>query len=96
MERVLSVYQMQQADKFTIEKLGIGEDELVKRAGEAVADVIKKHYFGGRVLVCVGKGNNGKDGLIVAEILSKTHGFSVSVFNTETSLYKLKKNMLKL
>ena len=89
MERVLSVYQMQQADKFTIEKLGIGEDELVKRAGEAVADVIKKYYFGGRVLVCVGKGNNGKDGLVVAEILSKTHGFSVSVFNTETSLYKV-------
>ena len=89
MERVLSVYQMQQADKFTIEKLGICQEELIKRAGEAVANVIKEHYFGGRVLVCVGKGNNGKDGLEVADILSKTHGFTVSIFNAETCFYKL-------
>ena len=89
MERVLSVYQMRQADKFTIEKLGVSEEELVKRAGQAVANAIKKYYFGGRVLVCVGKGNNGKDGLVVAEILSKTHGFSVSVFNTDTCFFKL-------
>ena len=41
MERVLSVSQMQQADMFTIEKLGICQDELVKRAGEAVASVIE-------------------------------------------------------
>ena len=89
MERVLSVNQMQQADRFTIEKLGICEDELVKRAGDAVASVIKEHFLGGRVLVCVGKGNNGKDGLVVADILSKQHGFSVSVFNAETCFYKI-------
>ena len=88
MERVLSVSQMQKADKFTIENLGIGEDELVKRAGEAVASVVKEHFLGGRVLVCVGKGNNGKDGLVVADILSKTHGFSVSIFNSVKLLDK--------
>lgn len=89
MERVLSVSQMQYADKFTIEKLGVCQDELVKRAGGAVADVVKEHFVGGRVLVCVGKGNNGKDGLVIADILSKTHGFSVSIFNTETCFFKV-------
>lgn len=89
MERVLSVSQMQQSDIFTIENLGIFEDELIKRAGDAVANVIKERFLGGRVLVCVGKGNNGKDGLVIADILSKTHGFSVSVFNASTPFIKL-------
>ena len=85
MERILTVSQMRNADKFTIEKLGISEDELVLRAGSAVAEVIKKQFRGGRVLVCVGKGNNGKDGLIVTDILSKIHGFAVDVFDTENA-----------
>ncbi len=85
MERILTVCQMRNADKFTIEKLGVSEEELVNRAGSAVADVVKKQFKGGRVLVCVGKGNNGKDGLVVADILSKVHGFAVDIFDTENS-----------
>ena len=85
MERILTVCQMRNADKLTIEKLGVSEDELVNRAGNAVADVIKKQFQGGRVLVCVGKGNNGKDGLVVADVLSKTHGFAVDIFDVEKS-----------
>ena len=42
MERILTAQQMRQADKFTIEKLGVSEDELVLRAGTAVAEQIKK------------------------------------------------------
>lgn len=85
MERILTVCQMRNADKFTIDKLGISHEELVYRAGVAVADVVKERFLGGRVLVCVGKGNNGKDGLIAGDILSKIHGFSVSIFHVETS-----------
>ena len=44
MERILTVSQMRNADKFTIEKLGISEDELVLRAGSAVAEVIKNIF----------------------------------------------------
>ena len=77
MERILSAEQMRRADKFTIENLGVPEDVLVERAGGAVSDVIKKRFKGGRVLVCVGKGNNGADGRVIAQNLSKTHGFSV-------------------
>ncbi len=89
MERILTVCQMRNADKFTIEKLGISEDELVDRAGTALADVIKNKFKGGRVLVCVGKGNNGKDGLIVADILSRIHGFAVDVFEAEQPNYNV-------
>ena len=89
MERILTVCQMRNADRFTIEKLGISHEELVDRAGTAVAEVIKERFLGGRVLVVVGKGNNGKDGLVTANILSKTHGFSVSVLNVEKGITKL-------
>ena len=89
MERILTVEQMRQADEFTIEKLGVSKDELVLRAGTAVADQIKKRFLGGRVLVCVGKGNNGQDGLVVADILSKTHGYSVTLFNVENGLLQV-------
>ena len=78
MERVLSVAQMRSADEYTIKNLGVDEIELVYRAGKSVADEIIKRFRGGRVLVCIGKGNNGADGRVVAEILSKTHGFSVT------------------
>ena len=78
MERVLSVAQMRTADEFTINNLGVDETELVYRAGKSVADEIIKRFRGGRVLVCIGKGNNGADGRVVAEILSKVHGFTVT------------------
>ena len=89
MERVLTTEQMRLADKFTIEQLGVSEDELVKRAGVAVADEILKRFQGGRVLVCVGKGNNGKDGQVVASILSAKHGFTVSTVNVFNGIFKL-------
>ncbi len=75
MERILSNEQMRLADKFTIENLGISSDELTERAGKAVVSIIKKRFLGGRVLVCMGKGNNGKDGLL---LLMNLKNFMVS------------------
>ena len=80
---------MRNADKYTIEKLGVLEEELIERAGTAIADVVKKQFMGGRVIVFEGKGNNGKDGLVVADILSKTHGFAVDIFEVENPDYNL-------
>ena len=89
MERILTTEQMRFADKYTIEKLGVSEDDLVFRAGKAVADEILARFRGGRVLVCIGKGNNGADGKIIAEILSKTHGFSVSTLTVSNGIFKI-------
>ena len=89
MERILTAEQMRSADKFTIEQLGISHDELIDRAGHAIFEEIDKLFRGGRVLICVGKGNNGADGLVVADLLSKKHGFSVSVLNVSNGFFKL-------
>lgn len=89
MERVLSTAQMQHADNYTINTLGVPEEVLVERAGRAVADEIVSRFKGGRVLVCIGKGNNGADGRIVAQILSKMHGFSVSTLTVSNGIFKI-------
>ncbi len=83
MERILTAEQMHDADHFTISKLGIPEEVLIDRAGNALAEEILKRFKGGRVLVCVGKGNNGKDGEVLAKILSLHHGFAVSVISVD-------------
>lgn len=92
MERILTSAQMRSADRYTIELLGVSEETLVERAGAAVADEIIKRFRGGRVLVCVGKGNNGADGKVIAEILSTKHGFSVAVLNVFNGIFKLLDN----
>ncbi len=89
MERILTAAQMKAADKFTIENLGISEHILVERAALAVCDEIFKKFSGGRVLVCVGKGNNGKDGQVIAKILASKHGFSVASVNVYNGIFKI-------
>lgn len=83
MERILTVEQMRAADRYTIDKLGITEEILVDRAGQALSSEISSRYRGGRVLVCVGKGNNGADGLVCAKNLANIHGFMVKTFIVE-------------
>lgn len=89
MERVLSVEQMKTADRITIEKTGVDEQTLIDRAGYAVAGEIVKRFRGGRVLVCMGKGNNGEDGKVVARELTKVHGFTVATLNVYNGIFKL-------
>ncbi len=92
MQRILTTQEMRNADNYTITKLGTPEDVLVERAGRAVASVILNKFKGGRVLVCVGKGNNGADGRVVADVLSRTHGFNVAVLNVSCGGYRLLDN----
>lgn len=89
MERILSVAEMRASDEYTINTLGVSSEILIERAGEAVAEEIAKRFKGGRVLVCTGKGNNGRDGKVIAELLAKIHGFNVSTFNAEVGFYKI-------
>ena len=82
MERILSVAEMRAADKYTIEKLGIPERTLMARAGEAVAEEIKRRFKGGRILFVCGKGNNGGDGLVMARAAAQD-GWRVVVLLAE-------------
>lgn len=89
MERILTAEQMKEVDHFNIEKLGISAEELVNRAGNAVAEEILKRFKGGRVLVCLGKGNNGADGAVIAKLLSAKHGFTVATLNVSNGIFKI-------
>ena len=73
-EKVISVAEMREADRYTIEELGVPSKELMRRAAQGVFDAV----FAGEdlpeddvfstVIFC-GSGNNGGDGYALAEIM---------------------------
>lgn len=70
---ILTARQMQEADRRTIEELGVPASRLMQQAGEAVAEVVRQGVRSGRfrppVLVVCGLGNNGGDGFAAARYL---------------------------
>ena len=72
MQPVLTVAEMQQVDARAQASTPL--DELVTRAGTAVAvaalDLLGGAY-GRRVVVIAGKGNNGADGRVAAEVAAR-------------------------
>ena len=80
--RVLNAAQMREADRRTIEEIGIPSLVLMENAGRQVvaameaiyADLLERH-----VAVLCGHGNNGGDGFVVARTLAH-RGVDVSVF----------------
>ncbi|TNE36979.1 MAG: NAD(P)H-hydrate dehydratase [Alphaproteobacteria bacterium] len=67
---ILSVEQMREADRLTIEggTLGI---ELMEEAGRICAEVIAELFEPQEVLVLCGPGNNGGDGFVIARHLEQ-------------------------
>jgi ADP-dependent NAD(P)H-hydrate dehydratase / NAD(P)H-hydrate epimerase len=80
--RVLNAAQMREADRRTIEEIGIPSLVLMENAGrQAVAaieamysDLLERH-----VAVLCGRGNNGGDGFVIARTMVQ-RGVDVSVF----------------
>src|SRR5919204_3055660 len=80
--RVLNTAQMREADRFTIEEIGIPSLVLMENAGRQVVAAIEAAYearLNGRVAVLCGRGNNGGDGFVVARTLLQ-RGIDASVF----------------
>ena len=80
--RVLTARQMREADRRTIEDLGVPSLELMENAGREVAAAIGEAFpdlVGSRAAILCGKGNNGGDGFVVARLLHQ-RGVHVSVF----------------
>ena len=80
--RILNAAQMREADRFTIEDIGISSLVLMENAGRQVVAAIEAAYearLEGRVAVLCGRGNNGGDGFVVARTLAQ-RGIEASVF----------------
>ena len=73
---------MREADRFTIEDIGIPSLVLMENAGRQVVAAIEASYesqLDGRVAVLCGRGNNGGDGFVIARTLLQ-RGIDTSVF----------------
>lgn len=72
--RILDTAQMREADRRTIEDLGIPARVLMENAGRQVTSAIEStigDLATMRVAVLCGRGNNGGDGFVVARVLSE-------------------------
>src|SRR6187200_2115131 len=80
--RILNAAQMRDADRHTIEEIGIASLVLMENAGRQVVAAIEATYeaqLDGRVAVLCGRGNNGGDGFVVARTLLQ-RGIDTAVF----------------
>ncbi|MBC7236707.1 MAG: NAD(P)H-hydrate dehydratase [Chloroflexi bacterium] len=58
---------------------GLTYDMMMENAGRAVAETVESHKPEGTILVLVGPGNNGGDGLVAARYLAEW-GYEVSIY----------------
>jgi NAD(P)H-hydrate epimerase len=80
--RVLNTQQMREADRRTIDDVGIASLVLMENAGRQVVSAIEAAFDGFetmRVSVLCGPGNNGGDGFVAARVLA-ARGIDVGVF----------------
>lgn len=70
--KLVTVAQMREMDRATIEDYGLPGLVLMENAGRAVAEAVAQLLpeSGGRVLVLAGKGNNGGDGFVAGRHLA--------------------------
>ena len=80
--RVLNAAQMREADRRTIEEIGIPSIVLMENAGHQVVQAMGSAFDdlrSLRVAVLCGRGNNGGDGFVIARTLGQ-QGVEVGVF----------------
>src|SRR5712671_2304220 len=80
--RVLNAAQMREADRRTIDEIGIPSLVLMENAGRQVVAAMEAMYgelLEHQVAVVCGRGNNGGDGFVVARTLVQ-RGVDVAVF----------------
>ncbi len=78
MRRVVGAHDMRSVERAAIH-LGVSVESMIQCAGTAVANAAAEMAQGGQILVLVGPGNNGSDGLVAAERLRRS-GSRVEVY----------------
>ncbi len=81
--RVVNTNEMKEIEDRTINEFGFSENLIIENVGQRGADFIQEtfleNYSFGEIIVLVGGGNNGADGLSIARHLSN-RGFSTRAF----------------
>ncbi len=74
--RVLNTAQMREADRRTIDDLGVSAAVLMENAGRQAVAAMESSFpdlTSSRVAILCGRGNNGGDGLVMARALRERH-----------------------
>lgn len=74
--RVLNTAQMREADRRTIDDIGIPAVVLMENAGRQIVGAMESTFSdlpSSRVAILCGRGNNGGDGLVMARALRERH-----------------------
>ena len=66
------------ADRYAIDVMGIPSLTLMENASREVAIYIEEHFTDKKILILCGTGNNGADGICVANILNADKKISTS------------------
>src|SRR5260370_41662579 len=67
---VLTAAEMREADRRTIEEIGLPGAVLMENAGASVVEALRERFAGARrPLVLCGRGDNGGDGFVIARRL---------------------------
>jgi hydroxyethylthiazole kinase-like uncharacterized protein yjeF len=79
--KLVSVQEMRELDRRTIEEVGVPSLVLMENAGRSTYQILRREFpdLRGPVGVVAGRGNNGGDGFVVARYLAND-GVSVAVF----------------
>lgn len=81
MKYLVSAEEMKQYDHNTIEHIGIPGMVLMERAALKAVAILEDEYFEAvnhkKILIVVGVGNNGGDGLAMARLLSKNNSVKI-------------------
>jgi len=79
--KAVTAQEMQQIDRYAIDDLGLPGSVLMAIAGKSIADYIITHEDASQIIIFVGSGNNGGDGLVAA-YYCHNHGLSVQIYLT--------------
>ena len=78
-EKLYLAAQVREMDRMAIEEYAIPGINLMRKAGQVVFDLIKKHFPSSELVIFCGAGNNAGDGYVVAQ-LAILAGFEVKVY----------------
>ncbi|KAJ1735259.1 hypothetical protein LPJ61_000633 [Coemansia biformis] len=92
--KLLGQKAAQAIDVDLMAKHGFAIEQLMELAGLSVAESIAAEYARGRVLLCIGPGNNGGDGLVAARHLA-LYGYRVALFYPKQPQKDLYRGLLR-